>query len=151
MEVVICYLLQSFVDLIIIEEYKKIVCFKVVMIWVFYLWLLLQVVFNLFVEWMNVIDYEFVIIYFEGYEFDLKFVGNVWVEYDQMKVFEGVDFIYVKNWVVYIGDNYGQILSIDCNWIVGDCQMVVINNVYFMYCFFVRWNMIVMDDVIESL
>ena len=30
----------------------------------------------------------------EGYELDPKFVGNARVEYDQMKAFEGADFVY---------------------------------------------------------
>ena len=40
------------------------------------------------------------------------------VEYDQMKAFEGADFVYAKNWAAYTGDNYGQILSKDRNWTV---------------------------------
>ena len=46
------------------------------------------------------------------------------VEYDQMKAFEGADFIYAKNWAAYSGDNYGQILSKDRDWTVSDRQMV---------------------------
>lgn len=152
MEVVIGYLLQVFVDLIIIEEYKKKDCFKVVLIWVLYLCVLFQVVFNLFVDWMNEVDVDFVIIYFEGYELDLKFVCGVKVEYNQMKVFEGVDFIYVKNWVcfgVICFVDYGKVLSKDMNWMVDVVYMVVINDVFFMYCLLVRRNMIVIDEVIE--
>ena len=39
-------------------------------------------------------DYDFVITHPEGYELDPKFVGNARVEYDQMKAFEGADFVY---------------------------------------------------------
>ena len=67
-----------------------------------------------------------------------------------MKAFEGADFIYAKNWAAYTGDNYGQILSTDRNWTVGDRQMAVTNNAYIMHCLPVRRNMIVTDDVIES-
>ena len=86
----------------------------------------------------------------EGYELDPKFVGNARVEYDQMKAFEGADFVYAKNWAAYTGDNYGQILSKDRDWTVSDRQMAVTNNAYFMHCLPVRRNMIVTDDVIES-
>ena len=109
-----------------------------------------QAVPNSFAEWMNATDYEFVITHPEGYELAPQFVGNAKVEYDQMKAFEGADFIYAKNWAAYSGDNYGQILSKDRDWTVSDRQMAVTNNAYFMHCLPVRRNMIVTDDVIES-
>ena len=95
-------------------------------------------------------DYDFVITHPEGYELAPQFVGNARVEYDQMKAFEGADFVYAKNWAAYAGDNYGQILSKDREWTVSDRQMAVTNNAYFMHCLPVRRNMIVTDDVIES-
>ena len=109
-----------------------------------------QAVPNSFAEWMNATDYDFVITHPEGYELDPQFVGNARVEYDQMKAFEGADFVYAKNWAAYMGDNYGQILSKDREWTVSDRQMAVTNNAYFMHCLPVRRNMIVTDDVIES-
>ena len=142
--------LQSFADLITIEEYKKTVRPKVVMTWAPHPRPLPQAVPNSFAEWMNATDYEFVITHPEGYELDPQFVGNAKVEYDQMKAFEGADFIYAKNWAAYSGDNYGQILSKDRDWTVSDRQMAVTNNAYFMHCLPVRRNMIVTDDVIES-
>ena len=132
------------------EEYKKTARPKVVMTWAPHPRPLPQAVPNSFAEWMNATDYEFVITHPEGYELDPKFVGNARVEYDQMKAFEGADFIYAKNWAAYTGDNYGQILSTDRNWTVGERQMAVTNNAYFMHCLPVRRNMIVTDDVIES-
>ena len=142
--------LQSFADLITIEEYKKTARPKVVMTWAPHPRPLPQAVPNSFAEWMNATDYEFVITHPEGYELDPKFVGHARVEYDQMKAFEGADFIYAKNWAAYAGDNYGQILSRDRSWTVSDRQMAVTNNAYFMHCLPVRRNMIVTDDVIES-
>ena len=99
---------------------------------------------------MNATDYDFVITHPKGYELDPDFVGNAKVEYDQMKAFEGADFIYAKNWAAYSGDNYGKILSTDRSWTVGERQMAVTNNAYFMHCLPVRRNMIVTDEVIES-
>ena len=142
--------LQSFADLITIEEYKTKPRPKVVMTWAPHPRPLPQAVPNSFAEWMNATDYDFVITHPEGYELDPRFVGEAKVEYDQMKAFEGADFIYAKNWAAYMGDNYGQILNCDRSWTVDSRQMSVTNNAYFMHCLPVRRNMIVADEVIEG-
>ncbi len=142
--------LQSFADLITIEEHKAVARPKVVLTWAPHPKALPQAVPNSFAEWMNAADYDFVITHPEGYELDPQFVGNAKVEYDQMKAFEGADFIYAKNWAAYSGDNYGKVLSKDRSWTVSDRQMAVTNNAHFMHCLPVRRNMIVTDDVIES-
>ena len=142
--------LQSFADLITIEEHKTKPRPKVVLTWAPHPKALPQAVPNSFAEWMNAADYDFVITHPKGYELDPAFVGNARVEYDQMKAFEGADFVYAKNWAAYTGDNYGKVLSTDREWTVSDRQMAVTNNAYFMHCLPVRRNMIVTDDVIES-
>lgn len=142
--------LQSFADLITIEEHKSKQRPKVVLTWAPHPKALPQAVPNSFAEWMNAADYEFVITHPKGYELAPEFVGNTRVEYDQMKAFEGADFIYAKNWAAYTGENYGKILSTDRSWTVSDRQMAVTDNAYFMHCLPVRRNMIVTDDVIES-
>ena len=142
--------LQSFADLITIEEHKTKERPKVVLTWAPHPKALPQAVPNSFAEWMNATDYEFVITHPKGYELDPAFVGNARVEYDQMKAFEGADFIYAKNWAAYTGDNYGKVISTDRSWTVSDRQMSVTNNAHFMHCLPVRRNMIVTDDVIES-
>ena len=142
--------LQSFADLITIEEHKTTARPKVVLTWAPHPKALPQAVPNSFAEWMNAADYDFVITHPEGYELDPQFVGNAKVEYDQMRAFEGADFIYAKNWAAYTGDNYGKVLSKDRSWTVSDRQMAVTNNAHFMHCLPVRRNMIVTDDVIES-
>ena len=86
--------LQSFADLITIEEYKKTSRPKVVMTWAPHPKSLPQAVPNSFAEWMNATDYDFVITHPEGYELDPKFVGRARVVYDQKKAFEGADFVY---------------------------------------------------------
>ena len=96
---------------------------------------------------------DFVVTHPEGYELDPQFVGDAKVEYDQMKAFEGADFIYAKNWScpgVTNPEDYGKILSKDMSWTVSERQMAVTNNAHFMHCLPVRRNMIVTDDVIES-
>ena len=142
--------LQSFADLITIEEYKKTARPKVVLTWAPHPRALPQAVPNSFAEWMNAADYEFVITHPEGYELDEKFVGNAVVEYDKEKAYKDADFIYAKNWAAYRDPNYGKILSTDKSWTVDAQKMALTNNAYFMHCLPVRRNMIVTDDVIES-
>ncbi len=142
--------LQSFADLITIEEYKKTKKPKVVLTWAPHPRALPQAVPNSFAEWMNAAGYEFVITHPEGYELDDEFVGNAVVEYDKEKAYKGADFIYAKNWAAYQDPNYGKILSTDRAWTVDTEKMALTNNAYFMHCLPVRRNMIVSDEVIES-
>lgn len=142
--------LQSFADLITIEEYKTKERPKVVLTWAPHPRALPQAVANSFAEWMNATDYDFVITHPHGYELDPSFVGKAVVEYDQRKAFEGADFIYAKNWSAYMDPNYGKVLSTDRDWTVDAEKMALTNNAFFMHCLPVRRNMIVTDDVIES-
>ena len=142
--------LQSFADLITIEEYKTKERPKVVLTWAPHPRALPQAVPNSFAEWMNAAGYEFVITHPEGYELAPEFVGNARVEYDQKKAFEGADFIYAKNWSAYADPNYGKVISTDRSWTVDAEKMALTNNARFMHCLPVRRNMIVSDDVIES-
>ncbi len=144
---------QAFADLITIEEYKKKPRPKVVMSWAPHPRALPQAVPNSFADWMNAADVDFVITHPHGYELDPKFVRGAKVEYDQMKAFEGADFVYAKNWScpgVTDPSQYGQILSKDMSWTVGARQMAVTDNAYFMHCLPVRRNMIVTDEVIDA-
>ncbi len=142
--------LQSYADLITIEEYKKTERPKVVLTWAPHPRALPQAVPNSFAEWMNATDYEFVITHPEGYELDQQFVGNAVVEYDKEKAYKDADFIYAKNWSAFQDPNYGKILSTDRSWTVDAPKMALTNNAHFMHCLPVRRNMIVTDDVIES-
>jgi N-succinyl-L-ornithine transcarbamylase len=142
--------LQSFADLITIEEHKKTSRPKVVLTWAPHPRALPQAVPNSFAEWMNATDYNFVITHPEGYELAPAFAGKAKVEYDQRKAFAGADFIYAKNWAAYAGESYGKILSKDRSWTVDAEKMALTNNACFMHCLPVRRNMIVTDDVIES-
>ena len=144
---------QAFADLITIEEFKKTKRPKVVMSWAPHPRCLPQAVPNSFAEWMNAADVDFVITHPHGYELDPRFAGNARIEYDQMKAFEGADFVYAKNWScpgVTDPSQYGSILSKDMSWTVGARQMAVTNNAYFMHCLPVRRNMIVTDEVIDA-
>lgn len=142
--------LQSFADLITIEEYKKQAKPKVVLTWAPHPKALPQAVPNSFAEWMNATEYEFVITHPEGYELHEEFAGDAVVEYDKEKAYKDADFIYAKNWSVYRDPNYGKVLSTDRDWTVDAKKMSLTNNAYFMHCLPVRRNMIVADEVIDS-
>lgn len=142
--------LQSFADLITIEEYKKRESPKVVLTWAPHPRALPQAVPNSFAEWMNAAGYDFVITHPEGYELDEKFTGNAVIEYDKEKAYKDADFIYAKNWAAYRDPNYGRVLSANREWTVDSRKMALTNNAYFMHCLPVRRNMIVSDEVIDS-
>ncbi len=142
--------LQSFADLITIEEFKTVERPKIVMTWAPHPKALPQAVPNSFAEWINATDYEFVITHPEGYELDPAFVGRARVEYDQRKALEGADFVYAKNWSAYADPNYGKVISTDRDWTVDSAKMALTNDAFFMHCLPVRRNMIVTDEVIES-
>jgi len=142
--------LQSFADLITIEEYKTVTKPKVVLTWAPHPKALPQAVPNSFAEWMNATDYEFVITHPRGYELSPEFVGKAKVEYDMDAAYKGADFIYAKNWAAFNDPSYGQILSIDRSWMVDSRKMQLTNNAKFMHCLPVRRNMIVSDEVIDS-
>ena len=167
--------LQAFADLITFEEYKNKTLIepnplfggsqvvrtpnkrpKVVLSWAPHPKALPQAVPNSFAEWMNAAEVDFVITHPEGYELDSLFAGDAKVEYDQMKAFEGADFIYAKNWScpgVTRPEDYGKVLG-DYHdytaWTESERQMAVTYKAFFMHCLPVRRNMIVTDDVIEA-
>ena len=140
--------LQSFADLLTIEEYKTKPRPKVVLSWAPHPKVLPQAVPNSFVEWMRQTDYEFVVTHPKGYELSPVFMGDLKVEYDQDKAFEGADFIYAKNWSSYT--EYGEILSKDMSWTVTAEKMALTDHAKFMHCLPVRRNMIVTDEVLDG-
>lgn len=142
--------LQTFADMITIEEYREKPRPKVVMTWAPHPKALPQAVPNSFAEGMNLTDFDFVITHPKGYELDPAFTAGARIEYDQDKALEGADFVYAKNWAAYSGENYGKVLSTDRSWTVSREKMALTNDAYFMHCLPVRRNMIVTDEVIES-
>lgn len=142
--------LQTFADLITIEEYKQVERPKIVMTWAPHPKALPQAVPNSFAEGIGMTGYEFVITHPRGYELDPAFTAGATIEYDQNKAFEGAHFIYAKNWSAYSGENYGKVLSADRSWTVDSAKMALTDNAWFMHCLPVRRNMIVTDEVIES-
>ena len=113
---------------------------KVVMTWAPHPRALPQAVPNSFAEWMLAADVDFVITHPEGYELDPQFAGSAHVEYDQMKAFEGADFVYAKNWScpgVTRPEDYGKVLHdyhTMMDWCVSARQMAVTNDAAFLHC-----------------
>ena len=142
--------LQTFADIITIEEHKEKPRPKVVMTWAPHPKALPQAVPNSFAEGMSMTDYEFVIANPEGYDLAPEFVGNAKVTHNQDEALEGADFVYAKNWAPYEAENYGKVINYDMNWTVTAKKMALTNNAFFMHCLPVRRNMIVTDEVIES-
>lgn len=142
--------LQTFADLITIEEHKTKERPKVVMTWAPHPKALPQAVPNSFAEGMDFAGYDFVIANPEGYDLAPEFVGGARVTHDQNEALRGADFVYAKNWSAYEGDNYGKVLSRDRSWTVTKEKMALTDNAFFMHCLPVRRNMIVSDEVIES-
>lgn len=142
--------LQSFADMITIEEYKKVQKPKVVVTWAPHPKALPQAVANSFLQWGNKMDYDLVVTHPEGYDLDPKMVGDAKVEYDQNKAFEGADFIYAKNWSAFADDQYGQVVSQDMSWTVNAEKMALTNEAKFMHCLPIRRNVIAMDEVLDG-
>ncbi len=142
--------LQTFADLITIEEHKTKERPKVVMTWAPHPKALPQAVPNSFAEGMDYAGYDFVIANPEGYDLAPEFTRGARVTHDQDEALRGADFVYAKNWSAYEGDNYGKVLSRDRSWTVTQEKMELTDNAFFMHCLPVRRNMIVSDEVIES-
>ncbi len=140
--------LQSLTDLFTIEEYKKKTRPKVVLTWAPHPRALPQAVANSFTEWIQKMDYEFVITHPKGYELAPHFTKDCTIEYDQHKAFENADFIYAKNWSSY--SDYGKILPTSTNWMITKEKMALTNEAYFMHCLPVRRNVVVEDAVLDS-
>lgn len=142
--------LQTFADLITIEEHKTKAKPKVVLTWAPHPKALPQAVPNSFAEGLNMTDYEFVIANPEGYDLAPEFVGGAKVTHDQNEALKGADFVYAKNWAAYDDPNYGKVLCKDMDWTITTEKMALTDDAFFMHCLPVRRNMIVSDDVIES-
>ncbi|WP_366183715.1 N-acetylornithine carbamoyltransferase [Flavobacterium ovatum] len=140
--------LQSLADAITIEEFKTTHRPKVVLSWAPHPRALPQAVANSFVEMMQLQDADFVITHPEGYELNPEITKDSRIEYDQDKAFENADFIYAKNWSNY--NEYGQITNADSNWTITSEKMALTNNAKFMHCLPVRRNVIVSDEVLDS-
>ncbi len=140
--------LQSFADLITIEELKKTEKPRVVLTWAPHVKPLPQAVANSFAEWMNKADYDFVITHPKGYDLAPEFVGNAIVTNNQDEALAGADFVYVKNWSSY--NDYGKILADGEGWMMTNEKLKLTNNAGVMHCLPVRRGLELSDEILDG-
>lgn len=140
--------LQSFADLITIEELKKIKRPKVVLTWAPHVKPLPQAVANSFAEWMNIADVDFVITHPEGYDLAPEFVGKALVTNNQDEALAGADFVYVKNWSSY--QDYGKILTNGDGWMMTNQKLSLTNQAGIMHCLPVRRGLELSDEILDG-
>ncbi|MEQ8475678.1 N-acetylornithine carbamoyltransferase [Fulvivirga sp.] len=140
--------LQSFADLITIEEQKKIIKPKVVLSWAPHVRSLPQAVPNSFAQWMAKGEVDFVITNPDGFDLAEEFTNGTKVIHDQDEALKGADFVYAKNWSSY--EDYGKIRTDLNQWQITNKKMALTNEGKFMHCLPVRRNLVVADEVLDS-
>ncbi len=140
--------LQSFADLITIEEHRKSKKPKVVLTWAPHIKPLPQAVANSFAEWMSCTDVDLTITHPIGYELDRKYCGKATVLYDQDEALKKADFVYVKNWSSYT--DYGKILSDGQGWMMTNKKLELTNKAKVMHCLPVRRGLELSYEVLDG-
>lgn len=144
--------LQSFADLITIQEHKKIARPKVVLSWAPHIKPLPQAVPNSFSEWMCRAQAEglldFVITHPEGYELAKEFTSGAHITYDQDEALKNADFVYVKNWSSY--EDYGKIISPGDGWMLDLERLKITNAAKVMHCLPVRRDLELSSEILDS-
>lgn len=140
--------LQSFADLLTIEEQKTKAKPKVVLTWAPHPKVLPQAVANSFIEWMQQADMELVVTNPPRFDLSPIFTKQVKIIHNQDKALEGADFVYAKNWSSF--ENYGQKADGLDDWMITKQKMDLTDNAKFMHCLPVRRNVVVSDEVLDS-
>lgn len=144
--------LQSFADLITIEEHKKTSRPKVVLSWAPHIKPLPQAVPNSFSEWMCRAQKEglldFVITHPEGYELAEEFTNGAEITHDQDAALKDADFVYVKNWSSY--QDYGKIISDGDGWMLDLERLKMTNSAKVMHCLPVRRDLELSSEILDS-
>ncbi|SKB68709.1 Rossmann-fold NAD(P)-binding domain-containing protein [Daejeonella lutea] len=144
--------LQSFADLITIEEHKQIAKPKVVLTWAPHVKALPQAVPNSFAEWMCKAQAEgmidFVITHPEGFELAEKFTPGAKIVTDQTEALKEADFVYVKNWSSY--KDYGKTLPGAESWMMTNKKLEGTNNAKVMHCLPVRRDYELSAEILDG-
>ncbi|MCB0663482.1 MAG: acetylornithine carbamoyltransferase [Saprospiraceae bacterium] len=140
--------LQSFADVLTIEETKNKSKPKVVLSWAPHPRALPQAVSNSFVEWMIGARANLVITNPEGWDLSKNFTRDTPVLHNQEEALQGADFVYTKNWSSF--ENYGAIATGKENWMITKAKLSHTNEAKFMHCLPVRRNVVVADEVLDS-
>ena len=144
--------LQSFADLITIEENKKTARPKVVLTWAPHVKSLPQAVPNSFSEWMcraqaeGMID--FVITHPQGLELADQFTPGAKIEYNQDTALQGADFVYAKNWSSY--HDYGKTVQGAESWMITHKKLEQTNEAKVMHCLPVRRDFELSAEVLDG-
>jgi N-succinyl-L-ornithine transcarbamylase len=140
--------LQSFADIITIDELKTMHKPKIVLTWAPHPKALPQAVANSFIEWVRKTDVDLVITNPKGFDLSSQYTDGIEIIHDQDKALRNADFVYAKNWSSF--DDYGKIGREFTDWTITKEKMNLTNNGKFMHCLPVRRNIVVSDEVIDS-
>jgi len=142
--------LQSFADLLTIEEEKKVEKPKVVLTWAPHVKALPQAVPNSFAEWMNRAQKEgmidFIITHPKGYELSEEFTDGVTITHNQSEAIKDADFVYVKNWSGF--QEYGKLIATDEDWMLTSKRLS--ENTKVMHCLPVRRDVELASDILDG-
>ncbi|UOF94495.1 MAG: acetylornithine carbamoyltransferase [Bacteroides sp.] len=154
LESAVLHPLQSFADLITIEENKNIYKKnKIVLAWAPHIKALPQAVPNSFAEWicnyMNIFDYEFTICSPKNFELNSKYTFGAHISNDLEQSIKDADFIYVKNWSSY--NDYGSIYNdIKFDWYLDKNKIKKANNAKIMHCLPVRRELEISSELLDG-
>lgn len=144
--------LQSFADLITIEENKLKLKPKVVLTWAPHVKALPQAVPNSFSEWMCRAQQdgmiEFVITHPEGFDLNTKYTEGAVIINDQDTALENADFVYVKNWSSYL--DYGKTVSGKEDWMMTNKKLALTNSGKVMHCLPVRRDFELSSEILDG-
>lgn len=142
--------LQSFADLLTIEEEKTKAKPRVVLSWAPHVKSLPQAVPNSFAEWMRRAQQEdmidFCIAHPKGYELAPEFTEGVEIVHDQNQALKEADFVYVKNWSSY--EDYGKIVETQDDWMLHASRLNPATRV--MHCLPVRRDVELGSDILDG-
>ncbi len=145
--------LQSFTDIITIQEHKRQNNVtgrpKIVLTWAPHVKALPQCVANSFAQWVNAWgEADFVIAHPETYELDEKFTKGASIMHNQDEALKDADYVYVKNWSTY--NDYGKVFCNDPGWMLTQEKLKLTNNARVMHCLPVRRNVELSDEILDS-
>ncbi len=137
--------LQGLTDAITVAENTTKKKPKVVLSWAPHIKALPHAVGNSFVQAMQKMNVDFVIVNPEGYNLSPEITKDTPIYHNQEEAFKDADFVYTKNWSSY--EDYGKVLNTDPNWMITKDK---IGDAKFMHCLPVRRNVVVEDAVLDS-
>ena len=149
MESATAHPLQALTDALTISELKEKKRPKVVLTWAPHPRALPQAVPNSFVEIMQRMEVDLVIANPEGYNLSPELTKDTPILHDQEEALKDSDFVYVKNWSNY--EDYGKVLNQDASWTFSQEKLKLTNNAKVMHCLPVRRNVVIADEVLDSL